>query len=255
MVDGDAQNKSFYDALTEYYHLIFEDWDASMRRQGQIIAKLLPPPERGPILDAACGIGTQSLALAGLVYLVEASDISPAAIARAQKECAARGLSCTFRVDDIRSLAAAPPSHYAAVLAMDNALPHLQSDEQITAALVAIRTRLLPTGKLIISIRDYERLLKERPSCMPPRFYNDGERRRIVFQIWDWIDERRYRVHLYITRDTSQGWITNHFEGVYRAVTAEEIVQLARRAGFHHVSILAPQDTNFYQPIIVGTVE
>jgi glycine/sarcosine N-methyltransferase len=104
MVDDDAQNKSFYDALTEHCHLIFEDWDASMRRQGQIIAKLLPPPERGPILDAACGIGTQSLALAGLGYLVEASDISPAAIARAQKECAARGLSCRFRVDDIRTL-------------------------------------------------------------------------------------------------------------------------------------------------------
>jgi glycine/sarcosine N-methyltransferase len=252
MVDDDSRNQSFYDSLAEHFHLIFEDWDAAMRQQGQIIAKLLPPPERGPILDAACGIGTQSLPLAALGYAVEASDISPAAITRARKECAARGLGCTFRIDDMRTLATAPPSRYAAVLAMDNALPHLESNEEIIAALVAMRTRLLPAGRLIISIRDYEHLLKERPSCTPPRFYGDGERRRIVFQIWDWIDERRYRVHQYITRAVSQGWITHHFEGSYRAVTTEEIAQLARRAGFHLVEILAPQQSNFYQPIIVA---
>ena len=60
-------NEQFYDNMADHYHLIFEDWDASMRRQGAAIAKLLPPPEKvGLILDVACGIGTQSLALAKL---------------------------------------------------------------------------------------------------------------------------------------------------------------------------------------------
>jgi SAM-dependent methyltransferase len=54
-----------------------------MRYQGETIAKLLPQPECGPILDAACGIGTQSLALAALGYSVEGSDISSAEVARA----------------------------------------------------------------------------------------------------------------------------------------------------------------------------
>lgn len=70
-------NEQFYDSMADYYHLIFEDWDASMRRQGAAIAKLLPPPEEvGLILDVACGIGTQSLALAAIGYSVEGSDIS-----------------------------------------------------------------------------------------------------------------------------------------------------------------------------------
>ena len=60
-------NEQFYDSMADYYHLIFEDWDASMRRQGAALAKLLPPPEEvGLILDVACGIGTQSLALAAI---------------------------------------------------------------------------------------------------------------------------------------------------------------------------------------------
>ena len=253
--DNDAENAQFYDALAEHYHLMFEDWDASMRHQGQIIAKLLPNPTCGPILDVACGIGTQSLPLAALGYSVEGSDVSAVEIARAERECLARGLRCKFRVDDMRTLVTAPNCNYAAVIAMDNALPHLDSDDDIVAALTAMRLRLLPHGKVLLSVRDYEDLLKRRPSCMPPRFYSDNGRRRIVFQVWDWTDERRYRVHLYVTCDTLQGWITHHFEGSYRAVTTEEIAHLAKCAGLREVNVSNPKDTGFYQPIILAAVE
>ena len=95
-------NEEFYDRMADYYHLIFEDWDASMRRQGAAIAKLLPPSDKaGPILDIACGIGTQSLALAALGYTVTGSDISAAEVARANREAIARGLTCTFQDPDL----------------------------------------------------------------------------------------------------------------------------------------------------------
>ena len=37
-----------------------------------------------------------------------------------------------------------------------------------------------------------------------PAFYLDDGKRRIVFQVWDGEDERRYTFHLYITRETSR---------------------------------------------------
>jgi len=138
-------NEQFYDSMADHYHLIFEDWDASMRRQGAAIAKLLPPPEEvGLILDVACGIGTQSLALAAIGYSVEGSDISAVEIARAQREAASRGLKCSFRVDDMRTLKTASAGRYGAIIAMDNALPHLDSDDDILATFAAMRSSLLP---------------------------------------------------------------------------------------------------------------
>jgi hypothetical protein len=48
-------NEQFYDALSD-------DWDAAIRRQGEVLARLLPAPnEVGPVLDVACGIGSQSI--------------------------------------------------------------------------------------------------------------------------------------------------------------------------------------------------
>ena len=57
----------FYDDLTPFYHLIFEDWDAGIARQGAILSDLIRArfPETRRIYDVSCGIGTQALALAG----------------------------------------------------------------------------------------------------------------------------------------------------------------------------------------------
>ena len=244
-------NETFYDSMADHFHLLFEDWNASMRRQGAAIAKLLLPPEEvGLILDVACGIGTQSLALAALGYSVEGSDISAAEVARAQRESSSRGLGCTFRVDDMRTLKTASVGQYGAAIAMDNALPHLDSDDDILATLAAMRSSLRPGGKVLVSLRDYARHLRERDTCMPPVFYRDNGRRRIVHQIWDWIDERRYAVHIYLTQETEDGWLVRHFEGKYRAVTPEEIARLALQAGLRNVCILPATDTGYYQPII-----
>jgi glycine/sarcosine N-methyltransferase len=255
MALGMQKNDQFYDSMANHFHLIFEDWNASMRRQGAVIAKLLPSPEEaGLILDVACGIGTQSLALAALGYSVEGSDISAAEVARAQREAASRGLKCSFRVDDMRTLRTASIGRYGAVIAMDNALPHLDSDDDIRAAFTAMRMRLLPGGKVLVSVRDYARHLKEKHTCTPPVFYSDNGRRRIVFQVWDWIDERRYAVHLYVTQDTAEGWVNYHFTGNYRAVTPDEVAQLANQTGLQQVRILPPGDTSFYQPIIAAQI-
>src|SRR4051794_39663710 len=75
----DDRTRRFYDELAADYHLIFADWDASMARQGraldhQIVDKV--GPHRRAVLDCACGIGTQSLALAKLGYEVVGADLS-----------------------------------------------------------------------------------------------------------------------------------------------------------------------------------
>ena len=54
----------FYDTLTPYYHLIYPDWEASIGRQSRALDSIIRSaggPQLKSVLDAACGIGTQSL--------------------------------------------------------------------------------------------------------------------------------------------------------------------------------------------------
>ena len=149
------------------------------------------------------------------------------------------------------TLEAAPIGRYGALLCMDNSLPHLDGDEQILTALKAMRSRLKPNGKLLLSLRDYEKLMAERPTVMPPLFFQDGKFRRFVHQVWDWTDERRYRFHLYLTFEKADGWQSYHITGIYRAVTLNEVAALTEKAGFQSVKIiLSTGESGYYQPIV-----
>jgi glycine/sarcosine N-methyltransferase len=245
---------TFYDDLAAAYHLIFDDWNVAIERQRAVLSKLLPPPgSAGTVLDCACGIGTQALGLARAGYTVEGTDLSRAEIARAKAEAAARQLDIAFRVDDMRQLWTSPRGGFGVVLAFDNALPHLDSDEDVQRALSAMRDRLRPNGRLLISLRDYGPLIEQRPVTTPPGMFRDNGRRRIVHQVWDWQDERRYAVHLYITQELPNDmWTTSHFLGHYRAITPKEVASQAEQVGFRQVQILPPTETGYYQPVVTA---
>ena len=204
------------------------------------------------ILDCACGIGTQTLGLAGRGFRVTGTDISPRAIARARLEVSTRVLDCGLYVADMRDLSPVPGNRFDAVICMDNALPHLFSEDDLAQAAAEVYAKLRTGGVFAASIRDYDRLIEERPVVQGPAFFSDAGRQRIVFQLWDWKDERRYQFHLYITRDTPAGWQTHHGVSTYRAVLRDELARILERAGFIKVRWLLPAESGFYQPLVLG---
>lgn len=246
--------ENFYDDMASSYHLIFDDWDKAIDRQRAVLAPLMyAPGVLGTVLDCACGIGTQALGLARAGYDVEGTDISKAEVERAAREAALRNLDIKFRVDDMRQLTTCKAHQYGMVVAFDNAIPHLDSDEEVATALAAMFRSLRAGGKMFLSLRDYGALLAQRPTVLPPSLFMDNGLRRIVHQVWDWQDARRYTVHLYITRQTnSLDWQSSHFVGRYRAISPEEVATLAVQVGFNDVQVLSPIVTGYYQPIVTG---
>jgi SAM-dependent methyltransferase len=213
----------------------------------------LPAPANAKrVLDCACGIGTQAIGLSLLGFTVEGSDPSTASIHRARREASLRGLKAEFRTDDMRALSTAPRNAYDAVIAMDNAIPHLRCDEDIERAFGAMRVKLRRGGVVLVSLRDYGPLIARRPSSTAASLYFHGKLRRIVHQVWDWQDERHYVVHLFITMQQPDGWHSRHFVGQYRAIAPGDVASLAVRAGFDDVRVLSPDDTGYYQPLIRG---
>src|SRR6478752_8340030 len=93
----------FYDELADDYHLIYPDWNASIRRQGNALDALIGQ-DRAAVLDCSCGIGTQAIGLAMRGHHVIGTDLSPRAAARAAREAARRSLSLRTAVADMRRL-------------------------------------------------------------------------------------------------------------------------------------------------------
>ncbi len=251
-----AMTRQFYDELASNYHQIFANWEQSIQRQAHALDRIIRSELTGPplsVLDCTCGIGTQAIGLAERGYQVNGSDLSPSAVRRAIREARSRGIRIQFTVADVRELDASVPGSFDVVLSCDNALPHLLTDEDLGRAARAIRAKLRTGGLFLASIRDYDRLLVERPRLDPPRVFDGPSGRRIVFQLWDWETHgQTYRVELFILRHTARGWTMRHSATRYRAIQRGELTRVLRDDGFDEIRWRMPDETGFFQPIVTA---
>ncbi len=247
--------RQFYDQLAPFYHLLYPDWEGSIERQGRGLAAVLGEfgvPHGAPILDAACGVGTQTIGLAKHGYRVRASDLSPEAVARARREAAARHLPIDFAVADLRHLSTAWASltgTFAAVVACDNAIPHLLSDGEIRDAFVECRRMLVPGGILLVSVRDYAAIERITPDVRSYGVRVEGNNRYYIEQIWMW-DGDQYNLTLRFVDNAADGTRHVHeFHSRYYAVELPALERMLIDAGFERVE---RRDTFFFQPLLVA---
>jgi SAM-dependent methyltransferase len=242
----------FYDGLAPLYHLVYENWEASIERQGKaldaIIRSCLGETPQS-ILDVACGIGTQCLGLAALGHRLTCSDLSPAAVQRARREASARGMSIDFTVADMRASNDHQKRDFDVVLCADNSLPHLLSDEEITVALRQFLAALKPGGLCLISVRDYARVERGGIQVKQHGVRTEKGKRWILFQLWEWRGPI-YDLHFYFVADDVQSSCVTHvFRSCYYAVSIEHLIQLMVSVGFEQVRRI---DDVFFQPVIAG---
>jgi 2-polyprenyl-3-methyl-5-hydroxy-6-metoxy-1,4-benzoquinol methylase len=150
--------ESYYNQLAPYYRYLFQDWEKSVVSHAQVLDKVIREffgPQVRRILDASCGIGTQSIGLAQLGYQVVASDISASALDLAMQEATTRALNLKFVLADMRRLAQIHQDVFDVLIACDNAIPHLLSEEDIFLAFRQFYECTKAEGGCILSVRDY----------------------------------------------------------------------------------------------------
>ncbi|MCH6162271.1 class I SAM-dependent methyltransferase [Streptomyces marispadix] len=246
----------FYDELADDYHRIYADWDASIRRQGAALDALLGE-DHAEVLDCSCGIGTQAIGLALRGHRVTGTDLSPRAAARAAREAAHRRLTLRTAAADMRRLPF-PDGRFDAVVCADNSLPHLLTEHDVHAALTEMRRVLRPEGRLLVSTRPYDDLLRDRPVATPPQVRQpagrtDGRDRAITFQLWHWHDDgEHYDLERFQLLPAGEEWQVKVRRSTYWALGSDRLTALAADAGFAEPAWLAPQETSFFQPLLVA---
>lgn len=245
--------QTFYNNMAAQYDKLFQDWDAAVDEQSAILDRILRESgvdRSARILDCACGIGTQAIGLAKLGYPVTASDISEGELVQARERAETRGVQICFERADFRALSEVFPEPFDAVIAMDNALPHMLTREDLQAAVRSIIAQIRPGGVFVASIRDYDRLLVDKPPYSPPYIHQTAKGQRVSFQTWLWNGDI-YHLTQYIIEDEDT-LRTGKYQCSYRAIRREELTNLLLSSGCSRVDWLFPEKTGFYQPILTA---
>lgn len=250
---GTDITQSFYNNMASQYDKLFLDWQATTHEQAELLSKIFQKSgfdRCARILDCACGIGTQAIGLASLGYDVTASDISSGEIEEAKKRAEENHVEIRFEQADFCALSATFSEQFDVVIAMDNALPHMLSMEKLKSAIKSIANQTTTNGIFVASIRDYDRLLEDKPTYSPPYIHKTEQGQRVSFQTWDWTEDH-YKFTQYIIDDERELQISK-FECEYRATRRQELTELIFANGFSEVIWKMPEETGFYQPIVIA---
>ncbi len=245
--------ETFYDQLAPYYKYLYADWEASVQRQAAALDSVVREffgLDARRILDAACGIGTQSIGLASLGYIVTASDISSVEVELARAEAARRQLTIDFRVADMRQLPQTFTPAFDVVIACDNAIPHLLTADDILQAFLQFYACTGLAGGCIISVRDYANLERGGRQLHPRPVHDVPGGRLLMVDLWEF-DGDYYDLTMYVVEDHGAAEARTHVinGGRYYCVTIDTLEQLMMRAGFRQAISL---HEHFFQPLLVG---
>ncbi len=232
---------AFYNAMADDYHLWYRDWDAELEREGLNLRRYLREHGVRTVLDASCGPGTQSIALAALGYQVTAADPSGGLLARARQNAAEKGVSerITFVQSDFQNLPDHVSGPFDAVITKGNALPHLLRDDQIEEAMLIFYELLRPGGLLLVGMRDFELLLEDRPRFVPGRVHDEPQEQVITFDIWDWDDGPPITVthNSFIVRGNGVSYRVARHPVRLRALTTAEVEVVMSEVGFTDIRL------------------
>lgn len=250
------ETEAFYDDLAPDYHLVYADWATSVEQQGEALGRIMaarlgPGPMR--VLDCSCGIGTQVIGMARLGHEVFGTDLSRRAVDRARAEAHRAGVRARFGICDLRALEDAVPGGFDVVLSCDNALPHLLDEHDLRRGLQSMLSRLRDGGMILLTLRDYDGIVEERPTATTPSVSGEFGARRLVFQIWDWqADGRTYHFDHVMGQEEADGWRFKVRRGTYRAILRKELSGLLQEQGVGSVEWLMPSAAGFFQPVVIG---
>ena len=109
---------------------------------------------------------------------------------------------------------------------------------------------ILLTTEVDKTVSAYDMLLKDKPAYSPPYIHKTEAGQRVSFQTWDWVGEN-YKLTQYIIEDESKPEVSR-FTCEYRATRREELTELFLKNGCKEVIWEFPEDTGFYQPILIA---
>src|SRR5262249_45911849 len=156
-------------------------------------------------------------------------------------------VSIPFAVADVRELTSKVAATFDAVIACDNALPHLTEAAELLQAVQEMAGKLRPGGLFLARTRDYDTLLRERPQATPVRVHGTPPSRRAIFQVCGGSGGgRTYWVNQFFVVDGESEWQLEHHLTLYRALLREEFAAIIRQAGLAEVRWYLPEESGYY---------
>ncbi|HPH96425.1 MAG TPA: class I SAM-dependent methyltransferase [Anaerolineaceae bacterium] len=188
-----------YNDFSEDYDR-FVNWPARLAFELPFIRSLFPAGVS--ILDAACGTGMHTLALAQEGYQAVGADLSEGMVARARANAASSATTAAFEVAGFGQLRRTFLRNFDGLICLGNSLPHLLTKSALEEALNDFSACLKPGGLLLVQNRNFDAVLSHSERWMEPQ----GDARHLFVRFYDFESGGLVNFNIIALKHESLGW-------------------------------------------------
>ena len=216
----------------------FVDWPARLAAELPFIERELQAVGACRVLDAACGTGMHTIALARRGYEAVGADLSVGMVARARANADAADIDVRFETAGFGELARTfVPGNFDALLCLGNSLPHLLTPESLAAALADFAACLRPGGLLLIQNRNFDAVLARSERWMEPQAYREGKAEWLFLRFYDFQPDGTLTFNLaMLRREGADDWSQQVSSTRLYPLRQAELIAALAETGFDHVA-------------------
>lgn len=244
----DVESNDYYDGLAHHYHMFQRDWDGMMRKEASNFKKFFEGYNVEKVIDASCGSGEQSMALASLGLEVTACDPSAGLVEQTALNAKKYNVQdkLVARQSDFLNLANDfAPETFDAVVTKGSSLPHLHTNADLLQACKNFYTILKPGGIVNIGVRDYDYFIHQTQQIYTRQVrIGNNQPEHLMFDVWEWhkgaegqqlVNFNTFHVN---GEDAKPGeYKTSKFVTTFRALFRDEMLRFLEEAGFKDVRV------------------
>jgi SAM-dependent methyltransferase len=239
-----------YDAFSTDYDR-FVNWGSRLEYEMPFILDVLREAgvhSGGRVLDAACGTGHHTLALAAKGYQAAGSDLSEGMIRQACANAAAMSLPAPFKVAGFEALAdiySISPLHpFDALLCLGNSLPHISDERALARALSNFAKCLRPGGLLLLQNRNFDAVMAGCQRFMEPQTHRDGDHEWLFVRFYDFLPDGMIDFHVLTLHRASRDetWLQHEGSTPLLPLLQADLERALSTAGFEQIRLYGSMD-------------
>lgn len=234
-----------YDEIADLYDILSAGDDGFMYFRHEAGKLLKDFPKTARLIDCACGTGKHAAWMASMGFEVYASDISEGMLERARNNVQKASQKAEFIHASWELLPEKTDKKFDVVFIPGNSISHVTSLEMLDNSFAAIKEIMLPEGKLLFDMRNWEKTFEEE-LLQTQRFTITRNRKKYdVGYAWDikgWNKKSKMIVDIVaISEKDVREYVFDFFPLGYDQIYASLI-----HAGFENIEIGDSPDDDYY---------
>lgn len=235
-----------YNKIAPYYDMMI-DWEERAKNEDPFFIHLFRERFVSSILDAGCGTGGHSLHWGEMGFNVVGIDSSRDMIEYANQKAAEREIDAEFQCMSMTGFASKLQQEFDLVACLGNTLPHLLEEEKVLKCFKDTAASLKPAGVAVFHLLNFQRILEFRIREFPAKTREAEGKEFLFLRFYDFFENVLEFNYVMAVRENGQ-WDFRSHQWMHKPWMREELVDMAREAGFKDVMCYGGFDFSEFNP-------